>query len=103
LSSRFVATAVLVYAIAAVRAVGVLRPHDYRGPTVGDLRVIAETHWAGTTAEALRATYEAMLEMLTKAKSSNKRKAEELDDAILFEVGATAVLAAGAVLVLLGL
>lgn len=40
---------------------------------------------------------------LAEAKASNKREAEELDDAILFEVGATLVLAASAVLVLLGL
>ena len=94
--------AVILYAIGAIRAVRVLRPHDYGGARVDHLRDIADNYWDGGPSEALRAIYDTVLEMLAQAKSSNEQKAGELEHAIWAEVIATGVLAFGALLTLLG-
>jgi hypothetical protein len=102
LSSAFVGTAVLVFAIAAIRAVEVLRPRDYRRPTVDSLRIAPGELWDDSASDALRMVTKTQLTLLLHAESANDGKAADLDKAIRFEVGATVVLAVGAVLVLLG-
>jgi hypothetical protein len=102
-SSAFVSTAVVAFAIAALRAVRVLRPRAYRGPKVGSLRKATDTRWGDSRDVALKRVVRTQLTMLDAAKISNEQKAFELKEAIGFEVGAAVVLAAGAVLVLLGL
>lgn len=93
----FIATAVIVFALGAVRAVGVLALHDYRGPTTRSLRKAPENYWNDGANVALRMVAETQLTMLEAAKRANGLKADELEDAFRFEVGAAVVLALGAV------
>ena len=102
IGSAFVGLGIVLYALAAIRAVSVLRPRDYGGGRVDDLRKLATDHWGGTSIEALRATYDAMVDMLGLAKSANAAKATDLHAAIWKEAIATGVLAFGALLTLLG-
>ena len=98
----FIAAAVIIFALSAIRALGVLGLHNYRGPTTRSLRAAPEKYWDDDAAVALRIVAETQLTMLEAAKTANARKAAELQDAFRFEVGAAVLLSFGAVLVLAG-